>query len=216
MNAKEYIRSQRSTFLAALAYGMPSPLLAVIGVMDGEDVKALAKGLTRTLRFFKEPRDGTVAWYQYKDKLCQTPSHRRPGGRPCLVQRAMTIVGERYAPMVRQVVAKRVDVDMWKEDVAERLRSSPRRWGMVVHSPYYGRGDADGYLRARREFDVMTPLLDERTLVLLMGIKTVRGQHLLSQLWHRGWKGNVMERMNMAVLSLPPFVKERDQCPQPH
>ena len=205
VSAATYIRRQRSSWLTAWAFGARTPLVAAIGRMDPLDLRALAAGVSKTLACFGEKREQAVIWYHYLRDPAVAPRARR-------LEPVMAAIGERSVGLVHQVGANGDDRRAWEKDVATRLLGSPRRWGLVVLSAHYNRAEPGVDTRAAAEFDVMLPLMDEHTMVVLMGVNKDRGYRQLARMWHKGWKGNVIERMRMAVLSLQPMPNRSERC----
>lgn len=200
---------RRCAFLEALAYTLDDPFIAVIGHGSGRELLALAKGVRRPHPLRKGSATGSVLCFHYvhdeveeqwlRDVQCVLTDYanaQRQKGRRIWRPTPVALV-------VRFVASYDGSRDAWDIEIARLLGGGPERLGLVCHMGTAPGGSAK---RMLADIEALTPLMSDRTEVVLCGMqKTCPQQTFRKMVRQGGWSGLWRTGAAMGELRRLPF-----------
>ena len=195
---------RRLGLLQALAYAADEPLVAVIGSATGNDLIALAKGVRRPHPLRKGSAAGSV--------ICFHGPRGVGAVRRVIAAYARSNVAgwRRRDPaigvdkVVRFVGAADETRGPWEVEIARLQRATVLRFGLICHMGQCPLGEAR---LARRDLDLLVPMMNDRTSLVLCGLEKGAPRELLRGLLRDGgWTGVWRRSLGLAELGRMPFA----------
>ena len=198
----ELYTRRRLGLFQALAYAADDPLVAVVGPATGDELTAFAKGVRRPHPLRKGSAAGSVLCFHGPNVGRQVRAAQRSIVN--YTARTTARISTPIALVVRFVQAADAERGRWQTEIARLQRAGPMRFGLICHMGNYPKGqDA----MARRDLDLLMPMMSDRTMLVLCGMERTRPQRLLrSLLANGGWSTLWWQSLGLAALGRLPFA----------